>query len=465
MTGTLTEQTFYRYVKCPHWVYFDAHHHTRAPHDPLLERLADERLIDAHERALLQSRPDVAEVIVEDPDEAFQQTVAFMREGRQTIYRAVLMDGHWIGNPDILERVEGKSRFGEWYYVAADIKRTREVHDEFTFQGCFYAALLARVQGTKPYRGYIITPDNQALGYDLEPVEAEFHLTLDEIELILAGQKPAHFSRSSCKQSPWFDVCHGSSVACRDLSLLNRIWKEEVQQLEAVGITTIDDLARRSIVDVENKAPMLRPDRLVHLRDQAVAIRDGVHKTIGSVDLPESSVELYFDMESDPLRDFDYLFGFLIVERGKEEYRAFFAKNEQDVERVWRDVCALIESYYDAPIYHYGAFEEVILRKYLERFGASAMVREAVERNLFDLNMIQRPAVIFPLTFYGLKDIATYLGFHWRSDDASGANSVVWFEQYLQSEDASLKQKIVEYNEDDVRATRVLKEWLVHHAV
>jgi uncharacterized protein len=74
--------------------------------------------------------------------------------------------------------------------------------------------------------------------------------------------------------------------------------------------------------------------------------------------------------------------------------------------------------------------------------------------------MALRPAVIFPLSFYSLKDIASYLGFSWRADDASGANSVIWFEKWLGSKDESLKRKILEYNEDDVRATWKLKEWL-----
>jgi uncharacterized protein len=252
---------------------------------------------------------------------------------------------------------------------------------------------------------------------------------------------------------------------CNDLSLLNRIWREEVTALEKAGITTVDDLARRSIVDIEHKVPMLRSDRLLTMRDQAVAIRDGKHTIRNRVDLPKSSVELFFDIESDPLRDFDYLYGFLIVERGKEEYRAIMAQSEGGLEQAWREVCTLLESYHDAPIYHYGSFEADVLHRLIDRFGASAIVRESVERNLFDINAIQRPAVIFPLTFYSLKDIASYLGFHWRSEDASGANSVLWFEKYLGTEDPEVKRKILEYNEDDVRATKVVKDWLAKNAL
>jgi len=83
---------------------------------------------------------------------------------------------------------------------------------------------------------------------------------------------------------------------------------------------------------------------------------------------------------------------------------------------------------------------------------------------MIDILEVLRPAVVFPLSFYSLKDIASYLGFRWRSDDASGANSVLWFEEWLKKKSQKMMQKILEYNEDDVRATSHLKQWLQEHA-
>lgn len=142
MFHKITEKTFYQYVKCPNWVYFDVHSEHKKPHHPLMERLIDDGMIDEKQREVISDKGDIAEVTAEDPDDAFRQTLAFMAEGRQTIYHGVLVDQHWVGHPDVLEKVEGQSRFGSHYYVAADIKRSRYVRDEFKFQGCFYAELL-----------------------------------------------------------------------------------------------------------------------------------------------------------------------------------------------------------------------------------------------------------------------------------------------------------------------------------
>jgi uncharacterized protein len=64
-----------------------------------------------------------------------------------------------------------------------------------------------------------------------------------------------------------------------------------------------------------------------------------------------------------------------------------------------------------------------------------------------------------------LKDIAQYIGFNWRAEDASGANSVLWFEEWLKKKTPRLMQKILEYNEDDVIATYKLQRWVRENVI
>jgi predicted RecB family nuclease len=51
---------------------------------------------------------------------------------------------------------------------------------------------------------------------------------------------------------------------------------------------------------------------------------------------------------------------------------------------------------------------------------------------------------------------AKYLGFTWRDASPSGAASIEWFHRWTQSGNAAIKQRILDYNEDDCRATRIL---------
>ncbi len=464
MLGTITEKTFFQYVKCPNWVYFGVHAFESKIHEPLMERLMDDGLIPEKERELISDREDVEEVTAEDPDEAFLQTLTLMREGRKTIYHPVLLDKHFVAHPDLLERVEGTSVFGNYYYVAVDIKRSRYLRDEFQFQGCFYGELLQRIQHVKPVQGYVIQPDGEVMSYLLEAFAGAYELTLGEIEKIIAGKKPPHFVTSGCKQSPWFSECVQDAQACDAISLLNRVWRQEVWELEHAGVKTISALAGCTVHELERLVPKVSIARLEIMRDQAVAMKEQRHIIRQSVDLPNARTELFFDIESDPLRDFDYLFGVLSVEQGKEAYHSFFAASADKEQELWLEFVAFIERHIDCPIYHYGWFEREVVRRFMTRYGISALAKEALEKNMIDILEVLRPAVVFPLPFYSLKDIAAYLGFHWRADDASGANSVLWFEEWLKKKQQKLLQKILEYNEDDVRATHLLQAWLKEHA-
>ncbi len=459
----ITEKTFYKYVKCPTWVYFDAHAKEK-PHDPLMDALIQDKLLPAHEREVLNGREDIAEVTEEDPEAAYRQTLEFMKAGRQTIYRGVLVHKHYVGHPDVLERVEGRSKLGDYYYVAADIKRVFDLRAEYKFQGCFYAELLERVQGTRPVKGYVITSDGTVFDYLIDEFEAEYHLTLDAIERIMAGQEPAHFTTSGCKQSPWFEECRGISESCNDLSMLNRVWREEVKSLERAGVRTIDALARLSVPELHRLVPEMDSVRVARLRDKAAAIKENRHVVLRPIEFPEAEVELFFDIESDPLRDFDYLFGMLIVCDGEPEYRSFFANTPENAERMWLEFTAFLERHAESPIYHYGDFEHHVVERYARRFGLSNRLREALASNMIDLQVMARDHMIFPLTFYSLKDIGGYIGCEWRTKDSSGADSVMWFEKWLETQDDATLQKIVEYNEDDVRATWKLQRWLRENA-
>lgn len=464
MLGHITEKTFYQYLKCPNWVYLSTHAFEKKTHEPLMERLMDDGLISEKEREVISDRDDVAEVNAEDPADAFVQTLAFMREGRRTIYHGVLMDKHWVGHPDLLERVEGSSVFGSYYYVAVDVKRARFLRDEFKFQGSFYAELLEGIQKVKPVQGYVLNPDGKVMEYSIADFEGEYQLTLDEIEKIMAGKKPIHFVTSGCKQSPWFSECVGDAQVCDDISLLNRVWRKEVHRLEEVGVKTISELALCSVTDLERLAPDINARRLEIMRDQAVAIKENRHIIRQRIDLPEARTELYFDIESDPLRDFDYLLGMLEVENGEERYHSFFAASPEKEKEMWEEFVGFVERHLDCPMYHYGWFENEVVHRFMMKYGISALAKEALERNMIDLLELLRPAVIFPLPFYSLKDIAVYIGFQWRSKDATGANSVLWFEQWLAKKNQKVLQKILEYNEDDVRATYTLQRWLRENA-
>jgi len=462
----LTEKTFFYYAKCPKWVRRSVVHGANL--DALQARLIDDGLLPEVMEKLLTIRGQYSVVEDEDQNDAFSRTMELMKSGVQTIYRGVFVDGHWVARPDVLERVEGKSALGAYYYVAVDIKRMsdpRSIRDEHKMQGAFYAELLERVQDVKPTSGYIMSSSGVIMRYDLERFEANYRLTLDAIERILAGEDPAHILTSGCKTSPFFNVCMDETEDCDDLSLLNRIQASEVEELQGAGVTTVLELAAADVAPLADKLLDMKEDRLRFLHRQAVSLKERVHDVVEVITFPQSNIELYFDIESDPVRDLDYLFGVLTVvskEDGttEESYQAFLAKSEEEEQRAWEEFAQFLHEHKHAPVYHYGWYEISVCHKMIDRYGAPDGVLESLEKNFIDLNAQLRSAVIFPLPFYSLKDLARYIGFSWRAEDASGVNSIRWYHEWLERGDKSLLERIVQYNEDDVRATYLLKTWL-----
>ncbi len=68
----------------------------------------------------------------------------------------------------------------------------------------------------------------------------------------------------------------------------------------------------------------------------------------------------------------------------------------------------------------------------------------------------------------GLKKIAPVAGFHWRDAEAGGEASMAWYRLAVAYEggdpDLSQRTRILEYNEDDVQATKVLRDWMTDRA-
>ncbi|HBU28061.1 TPA: hypothetical protein DEB00_03020 [Candidatus Uhrbacteria bacterium] len=462
----LTEKTFFYYAKCPKWVRRLVVHGEHL--DDLQKRLIDDGLLPEVMERLLAIRGKYSVVEDEDQNDAFSRTVEFMRSGVQTIYGGVLVHGHWVARPDVLERVEGKSALGLYYYVAVDIKRLsdpRSIRDEHKMQGAFYAELLERVQEVKPTSGYMMTSSGVVMRYDLERFEAEYRLTLDHIERILAGEEPAHLLTSGCKTSPFFNVCVDETEDCDDLSLLNRIQATEVEELNGAGVQTVLELASANVEDLADKMMDMPDNRLRFLHRQAVSLKERVHDVVEAIPFTTSNVELYFDIESDPVRDLDYLFGVLEVvyladRTTQETYHSFLATSEAEEERAWNDFALFLHQHKQATLYHYGWLEISVCAKLIDRYGAPEGAITSWENNFVDLNAQLRSAVIFPLPFNSLKDLAKYIGFSWRAEDASGVNSIRWYHDWLERGDKSLLERVVQYNEDDVRATYLLKTWL-----
>jgi predicted RecB family nuclease len=200
---------------------------------------------------------------------------------------------------------------------------------------------------------------------------------------------------------------------------------------------------------------------LVRAKLQARSLVEKTHYFRKPIDLPDVPTEIFFDIESDPIRSHDYLFGFLVRDSLGERYERQIAELPGKEPDMWQDflhwISRLPENYI---VYHFGTFERARLSALEQRYGGSPHLDDFRDR-MIDLNETVKENVTFPLYFYGIKDIGRYIGFERGDAISGGGESVAVYERWLETGNREHLDSIIEYNKDDVIATRELKDWLV----
>ncbi|MFH1769304.1 MAG: TM0106 family RecB-like putative nuclease [Parcubacteria group bacterium] len=464
---SLTGEHFYKFFQCPHWIWYDIYEDKgkKGNIPRLMELIFKDGL--KHEAEVIKSRKfdEIKPESFKDLDEAFYATVELMKEGKN-IYHGVVMHEHWVGIPDLLEArpmpkgKKSKLGDGNHYYVVYDIKSSRELKDQHKFQLVFYSLILEELQGYMPDEGYIINADGEEKSFAIDEFIDYFHFTRESIERILEGEKPAPFLKSGCKQSPWYTLCVEESKSCEDISLVYRLSQNDQRRFYDAGIKTVTDLANADLDNLQSHFLDWNFDKILRFYNQATVLKSGEPMFLKKPSFPEVKTEVYFDVETDPTEGIDYLLGVLTKKGNKTEYRPFWAEDKKDEKRIWEEFLKFIEELDDFVIYHYSSYEKQVFDRFSNAYGISRELEHKFKENALDLWRITIDAVILPLYFYGLKDVAQYLGFKWQSDDAGGAESVVWYNEWQETKGKAIKDKIVKYNEDDVRATLYIKEWL-----
>lgn len=410
---------------------------------------------------------EVKPELFRDLEEAFLSTLELMKQGKN-VYHGVLMHEDWAGIPDLLEARPGKSDLGDWHYVVYDVQASLDLRDEYKFQLIFYSLILERLQGVRPKEAYAIDSSGNERSFLVDDFVDQFHLTREQIEKILEGEKPAPFLKSSCKRTPWYSLCVSETKGCNDVSLVYRLSQADQRRLYNIGIKTVADLAGADVNHLQAQLEDWSFDKIVRFVNQAEVLVSQESMILKKNNFPEVAHEIYFDIESDPTRDIDYLLGYLVKNKnGEIKYDYFLAKDKNEESQIWKNFLDFLAKLDDFVIYHFAYYERQVFDRLALRYGAPSVLVDKFKENTIDLHTRLVDSVVLPLYFYSLKDVAGCLGYKWDDPKAGGAESVVWYNDWLDKKnlpgrlagDAIIK-KILKYNEDDVRATLLIKEWL-----
>ena len=113
-------------------------------------------------------------------------------------------------------------------------------------------------------------------------------------------------------------------------------------------------------------------------------------------------------------------------------------------------------------VYHYAAYERSALTRLMGEHGTreqevDGFLREEV---LVDLYRVVKQALRASTDSYSIKAIEKLYGFERTADVAGGDESVVRFEEWVETGDDTILEEVERYNEEDCRSTFELHEWL-----
>jgi uncharacterized protein len=402
-----------------------------------------------------------------DWETGLNETMTMMKQGVPGLYQAVLKDGRYLGKPDLLRKVDVPSDLGEWSYEVGDIKSSKKIKLEQVMQVTFYSFLLEAVQGVRPERGFIVLGDCSEESFLIDDYYWTLLDLLDEIDEILSGERRTSFHvRGACDTCAWREHCRGLAESQKDISLVYGLTQAQKRLLVPQGITSIRDVAGMDVKEL-SRTKGLGEAGLIRLKRQAKVLESGKPRWIGAPDLPGHRLEVYFDMESDPYSETEYLFGLMLVEGRKRRFRYFIARGPGEEKKAFAEFMGFMKDLLgtgkEFSIYHYHHYEPKHLEKLAGKYGGVRLLKDMQDR-MVDLLPVIKANVVLPLTSYSLKHVARFLGFEWTGEDASAAQSVVWYNNFLADGDQKWLDLIVEYNQDDLKATKAVRDWLANRS-
>ena len=370
--------------------------------------------------------------------------------------------------PTLLIKQPGESVFGDWEYTSVSIKLGRRAKPEYKLISAFHAQLLSIIQGKIPTRSQLILKEHNDYFINLDIWLIKVQYVVAECLIMLAQKsKPEVFiSRQRCSLCSWHGYCYEQAKSSNHLSLIPGITPKRYEQMQHIGVNSFESLVNVAEVDLANA---LDDDIARQLKQQVIAIKSDRPVVRSNFDLintqpiPSGVFEIYFDIEAEPERQIDYLLGVLLVDRtnSTETFHAFVAEKPEEEERIWQEFLEFMALYPDAPIFHYSEYEADTIKRLGTLYHTPKSVTKELISRLVDLHQWVMDSTIFPVESYSLKALANWIGFHWRETAGSGDQSVCWYDRWLTTQDRHLLEMILSYNEDDCRATRRLKDWLL----
>jgi uncharacterized protein len=394
-------------------------------------------------------------------------------------------------HPVLLERVSGASVWGDHAYRPVLGRQGRRLTREHRVLLALWGRLLAVHQEAPVPEALVVAGAGRGLQRERLSLGGGLQRQLDEAiarlgaDLQRQESPPLVADRKKCVLCSWRGLCDQEAAASGHLSEVSGIGGKRRELLLQLGITSLAELAARE------------PAALA----EALAVHGEQHREIASQLVAQARVQasgrperltggagagpvdplpelggcpgvLLYDIESDPDARDDFLHGFVVVPRGDDgtwlpgsaasgRYQPLLALHVHGEARLWHRLRRLLARYPEWPVLHYGETEAIALLRLAQRQGAGEEEQAALRARLLDVHARLRRHWRLPVSSYGLKAVASWLGFRWSQSGVDGARCLLWWRQWRRDGGTQRLQRIFRYNRDDNLATWAVVCWVL----
>lgn len=417
-----------------------------------------------------------------------EATIEAMLKGFDVITQPRLELGQWMGYADILIRVPGKSKFGDYSYEVQDTKLAQNTRASTIIQLCLYSDLLSTLQESIPKEMYVVKPgeDFPTEEYRFAEFQAYYRQVKKSFEAVIAGPALSTYPEpvEHCSICKWWRVCDKKRHDDDYLSLVAGIRSLHIVELQRQNILTLEQFANTKKLEKPergNKETFIRKQEQAkvqldgRLKSQLLYTTLNIEAGRGLNRLPEPNEgDIYFDIEGDAFYEdggLEYILGYAYKHKGSLAYQKIWATNRLEEKKAFKEFMeSLLKRWKRYPkmyIYHFAPYEPSAIKR-LARVHAlfEKEVDDLLRAERFiDLHAVFKEALLASVESYSLKELEKFTKYTRKVElhDASVARKAVEVALELHELHSIAKEtlQIVEgYNEDDCLATEALHLWL-----
>lgn len=420
--------------------------------------------------------------------QAVERTMDVMAKGVDVLVQPKLDNEKWMGYADILLKVPGNSKFGNWSYEVQDTKLAQNTRAATILQLCLYTDLLSVIQNRTPEKMYVIKPGENfpAEVYRYAEFQSYYRLVKKNFEKIMSGAALPTYPDpvEHCAICAWWQVCDKRRHHDDHLSLVAGIRSLHIVELQRQSVNTLEQFANTVALEKPergNQETFLRKQSQAKIqlkgRNQNELLFELLPKESGRgldrLPAPDSA-DIYFDIEGDAFYEeggLEYLLGYSHNEDGNLVYKKLWSSNRVEEKSAFHEFMHFVtdrwKRYPRMYIYHFAPYEPTAIKR-LARVHAlfEKEVDDLLRAERFiDLHAVFKEALLASVETYSLKELEKFTRYTRKVDlhEASSARKSLEIALELNAFKSLSKEalKAVEnYNEDDCLATEALHRWL-----